>query len=157
MSPHCRESTGLSMTHLLEKYGARSVPRYTSYPTAPHFCPSDTPPNFEALNKAAPVSLYAHVAYCRQMCWYCGCNMKLANRYDLPIERYKNYLLKELDLLRQSLPAKLALNHLHWGGGTPTVLKPEDLAHLMGAISDVFHIQDDAELAIECDPRGVKR
>lgn len=140
------------MMDLLEKYGMRPVPRYTSYPTAPHFSAAQALPDFESLNIEKPVSLYAHVAYCQQMCWYCGCNMKLAKRYA-PIARYKAYLLKELALIQGRVPQKLKLNHLHWGGGTPTVLKPEDLSGLMQAIGDVFDIQHNAELAIECDPR----
>lgn len=137
---------------LLAKYGARPVPRYTSYPTAPHFEPLGAMPDFAALDPTGPVSLYAHMAYCREMCWYCGCNMKLSKRYE-PIARYKDYLLRELALLRDALPSRLKLSHMHWGGGTPTVLSPQDLNELTAAFADAFDFEPNAEQAIECDPR----
>ncbi|MGD8327699.1 MAG: oxygen-independent coproporphyrinogen III oxidase [Sphingomonadales bacterium] len=137
---------------LLTKYGVRPVPRYTSYPTAPHFGPAGILPDFSVIDPEIPVSLYAHMAYCREMCWYCGCNMKLSKRYE-PIARYKDYLLRELALLRDALPSRLKLSHMHWGGGTPTVLSPQDLNELTAAFEDAFDFEPNAERAIECDPR----
>jgi oxygen-independent coproporphyrinogen III oxidase len=144
------------MTDLLAKYATRAVPRYTSYPTAPHF-QADFPEAtyaewLAALDPAEPVSLYLHVPFCRQMCWYCGCNMKLAARYG-PVAAYAETLLSEIDLLADRLPARLAASHLHLGGGTPTALSPDDLARLLDRLRARFDFAPDAELAIETDPR----
>ncbi|MEM1200395.1 MAG: oxygen-independent coproporphyrinogen III oxidase [Pseudomonadota bacterium] len=140
----------------LSRYATRAVPRYTSYPTAPHF--SDAVDGVEYarwlgdLNAAKPVSLYLHVPFCRQLCWYCGCNMKLATRQE-PIAQYLDTLLEEIDLLARHLPARMQISHLHWGGGTPTALSPNQLERAMDAVSAHFEITGDAELAIESDPR----
>ena len=150
------------MTHttpdLLAKYRTRNVPRYTSYPTAPHFAPFATPDAYlkslAALDPSEPISLYLHVPFCRQLCWYCGCNMKLASR-EAPIAKYAQTLKKEIQLWAQHLPGRMRISHLHWGGGTPTALTPEDLEMLMSAVSDNFIIEPGAELAIESDPRNL--
>jgi oxygen-independent coproporphyrinogen-3 oxidase len=138
------------------RWASRPVPRYTSYPTAPHFQPNFPEASWRnwlgALDPAEPVSLYLHVPFCRKMCWYCGCNMKLAARYD-PISAYVETLLAEIDLLAAALPERMAVSHLHWGGGTPNTLSPDDLARVMTRLRARFHVTGDAELALEVDPR----
>ncbi len=141
---------------VLAAYARRAVPRYTSYPTAPHFRPGFPAATYagwlEALDPAEPVSLYLHVPFCRQMCWYCGCNMKLAARYG-PLADYVDALLAEIELVAARLPRRMQVAHLHWGGGTPTALSPEDLARVMDRVEARFEIGPRAELAIESDPR----
>ncbi len=148
------------MDPIVAKYAQAAVPRYTSYPTAPHF-KADFPPEayrgwLEALDPARPISLYLHVPFCKQLCWYCGCNMKLASRYE-PVHQYAHDLLSEIDLVRAALPAAMPVEHVHFGGGTPTALEPDDLARIMDALRERFHILTDAELAIESDPRTMTR
>lgn len=144
------------MEDILARHRRRAVPRYTSYPTAPHFRPgfaeslwrdwlSSLPPN-------DPVSLYLHVPFCRQLCWYCGCNMKLAAQYA-PVAAYAATLNAEIDLLSAALPARMRVSHLAWGGGTPTALSPADLRSLMTRIRAAFLLTEGAELTIESDPR----
>ena len=144
------------MTDPIAAYARRAVPRYTSYPTAPHFRAGFPPETYAAwlggLDPAAPVSLYLHVPFCRQMCWYCGCNMKLAARYG-PVAAYVESLLAEIDLVAGVLPARMRVGHLHWGGGTPTALAPDDLARAMERLAALFDILPAAEIAIESDPR----
>ncbi|MEM9629343.1 MAG: oxygen-independent coproporphyrinogen III oxidase [Pseudomonadota bacterium] len=144
------------MDPLIEKYAGAKVPRYTSYPTVPDFQKGFAGSTYrrwlEALDPKEPVSLYLHVPFCRKMCWYCGCNMKLANRYE-PISDYVGTLIKEIELVAAALPGKLPVSHLHWGGGTPTALSPDDLERVMDVIRERFAITGEAELAIESDPR----
>jgi oxygen-independent coproporphyrinogen-3 oxidase len=144
------------MQSTIQKYATRAVPRYTSYPTAPHFRPDFDESTYRGWLAAAdpdePISLYLHVPFCKQMCWYCGCNMKLAARYD-PVAVYVEDLLREIALVAAALPARMRVAHLHWGGGTPTALSPDDMARVMGAVRDRFELTADAELAIESDPR----
>ncbi|HEY0331716.1 MAG TPA: oxygen-independent coproporphyrinogen III oxidase [Rhodopseudomonas sp.] len=144
------------MTSALEKYAKSSVPRYTSYPTAPHFA-AEFPESvyrgwLAQLDLDEPISLYLHVPFCKQMCWYCGCNMKLAARYE-PVATYLQHLLDEIDLLASAMPGRMPVGHVHFGGGTPTVLEPDDLAAVMALVADRFRLVDGAELAIESDPR----
>ncbi|MEQ8653486.1 MAG: oxygen-independent coproporphyrinogen III oxidase [Kiloniellales bacterium] len=146
------------MTSLSSRYASMTVPRYTSYPTVPHFSADVGEADYRGwlagLDPAEPISLYLHVPFCSQLCWYCGCNMKLASRYE-PVAAYLDTLLVEVDLLAEALPARMRVSHLHWGGGTPTSLSPEDLERAMTRLRGRFDFQADAELAIECDPRSM--
>jgi len=138
------------------KHATSAVPRYTSYPAVPHW-QAEFPPRIyrdwlARLDPGAPVSLYLHVPFCRELCWYCGCNMRLASRYE-PVAEYVDTLLAELDLVAAALPGRLAVSHLHFGGGTPTALAPEDLERIMMRVRERFELRPGAELAIESDPR----
>jgi oxygen-independent coproporphyrinogen-3 oxidase len=140
------------------KYMTMAVPRYTSYPTVPHFSDAVGPEDYArwvaVLDPAEPVSLYLHVPFCKQLCWYCGCNMKLASRYE-PVARYAATLMDEIALLASKLPGRMTISHLHWGGGTPTALSPDDLERAMDAVRARFDFTADAEIAIESDPRNL--
>jgi oxygen-independent coproporphyrinogen III oxidase len=144
------------VTDILAAHARRAVPRYTSYPTAPHFRPGFPSETYAAwlsgLDPAEPVSLYLHVPFCKQICWYCGCNMKLAAR-AAPVASYLEILLAEIALVADRLPGRMRVSHLHWGGGTPTTLVPDDLARAMELLRARFDLAPGAELAIETDPR----
>ncbi len=143
------------ITNLLS-YGQQRSPRYTSYPTAPHFHEGVTGAVYgdwlDKLDRGKPVSLYLHVPYCKSLCWYCGCNTR-ATTQDGPIEAYLKMLLKELALVADRLPGRMTVSHLALGGGTPAILSPEQMDRLMAAIYERFEFEEDAELAIEIDPR----
>lgn len=134
------------------------VPRYTSYPTAAQFGPGVGPRDVATwlgrLDDREPVSVYVHVPFCRQLCWYCGCHTSIVSR-DAPIEAYLDVLLRELDLIGARTTGRPPLSHLHFGGGTPTILSPAQFTALMARIGSVFAIRPDAEIAIEIDPRGL--
>ena len=148
--------TEIDLGDNIKSYMQRSVPRYTSYPTAPHFSNNIGPEIYRDwlanLPKAEPVSLYLHVPFCRQLCWYCGCNMKLATR-EAPIASYAATLRQEISLVSDALPERKTISHLHWGGGTPTSLLPDDFEATMETVLEKFDVADDAELALESDPR----
>ncbi|MCF8466866.1 MAG: oxygen-independent coproporphyrinogen III oxidase [Sneathiella sp.] len=134
------------------------VPRYTSYPTAPHFTGAIDGGVYEQwlqdLDPAKPLSLYLHVPFCQKMCWYCGCHTKIVARYD-PVARYAKALRAEIGLLADRLPGKFQISHVHWGGGTPTMLSSGDFTEIMALIDKRFVFTRDAEKAIEIDPRAV--
>jgi len=135
----------------------RSVPRYTSYPTAPHFTPAveaDVAAHWLAdLDPGASLSLYLHVPYCRAICTYCGCHTKAARR-DQPLDDYAATLLAEIDTLARATRAR-RVTHIHWGGGTPSLLGPGRLLALVERIAARFDLTAIAEHAIELDPRTV--
>jgi oxygen-independent coproporphyrinogen-3 oxidase len=136
----------------------RPVPRYTSYPTAPHFHAGigaiDHRAWLAASDPAQPLSLYIHVPYCRQMCWYCGCHTKIIARYA-PVEDFVAHLIKEIELVAAALGSRRRVAQLHWGGGTPNVLSPDDFGRLMGELRRRFDFDADSETAMELDPRWV--
>jgi len=140
---------------LTEKYDLR-VPRYTSYPTAPHFHPGVGAAEYEEwlarLDPDSELSLYLHIAYCAEMCWFCGCHTKITRRYA-PIETYMNAVFGEVDLVAAKLPAKMKVRHIHFGGGSPTILDPQDFVRTIDRLRERFHIKPDAEIAVELDPR----
>jgi oxygen-independent coproporphyrinogen-3 oxidase len=142
-------------SRLLEKY-AGPVPRYTSYPTAPHFGPLPDKDTYGAwlqeLEPGQALSLYLHVPFCRQMCWYCGCHTKISLQ-DSPIAEYARALQSEIRTLVKALPGRFRVSHIHWGGGTPSILSGEDFTAIMSLLHQHFQITDDAEMAVEMDPR----
>jgi len=136
----------------------RPVPRYTSYPTAPHFHAGVGPVEqrawLAASDPAAPISLYIHVPYCRQMCWYCGCHTKIVARYA-PVEDFAAHLIKEMELVADAFGTRRRVSQLHWGGGTPNVLSAQDLTRLTDHLRRLFDFDAESEIAMELDPRWV--
>jgi len=106
------------------RYADRLLPRYTSYPTAPHFTPAITADDYAGWLAAVPdesrLSLYFHVPFCRSMCWYCGCHTTVTGRDD-PIARYVATLRQEVALVARHLGGRRTVTHIHFGGGTPTL------------------------------------
>jgi oxygen-independent coproporphyrinogen-3 oxidase len=142
------------MNSLIAKYAA-PVPRYTSYPSAPHFSRDI---GFEAyarwlgeLKFGDPLSVYVHIPFCTELCWYCGCNTKATRRYE-PIAEYIDVLLAEIDHVGARLATRRAV-HMHWGGGSPNVLEPADIVRLADALKVWFTLQPGAQFAVEVDPR----
>ena len=137
-------------------YGQERLPRYTSYPTAPHFSGTIGPETYAEWLKAIPrhasASLYLHVPFCRSMCWYCGCHTTIARR-DEPISVYAAALRCELDLVSRRIERRIKVDHIHFGGGTPTIMAPELFVDLIGAIRQSFFVLPSAEIAVEIDPR----
>jgi oxygen-independent coproporphyrinogen-3 oxidase len=134
------------------------VPRYTSYPTAPHFSDdvgADVYVDWIAkIKPGSSISLYVHVPFCRNLCWFCACRTQ-GTQSDAPVAIYLKTLLAELALLATHLPEGVKLSRLHWGGGTPTLLSPTMMAELAGAIADVAPFAQDAEFSVEIDPNEI--
>lgn len=143
---------------LLAKYD-RPVPRYTSYPTAPHFTSAVGADHYAAWLGALPTdraaSLYLHIPFCDSLCWFCGCHMRVVNRYA-SISAYLALLRREIDLVAQAA-GRLPIGHLHFGGGSPDVLQPEDVRALVDHLRSRFDFSDALAFAVEIDPRAADR
>jgi len=141
---------------LIARYAGERLPRYTSYPTAPHFSPAVSADTYAGWLAALPAdtaaSLYVHVPFCRRMCWYCGCNTAVTMR-DEPIFAYAEILSAEIALVSAAAGRRLPITHLHFGGGTPTILPTDTFARLVSDLRAGFAFDDDTEIAIEIDPR----
>lgn len=147
---------------LVKKYD-RPGPRYTSYPTAPQFNESFTPDMYmdemiKTNNAVTPpdLSLYFHIPFCDTLCFFCGCNMLISRNRDRII-KYTNYVKKEIDLLRSFIKSDRQVAQLHWGGGTPTHLKPDEIRDLSSYIQNLFQFKSDSENGCEIDPRELTR
>lgn len=144
------------MTDLVKKYAA-PVPRYTSYPTAPHFTSDVDADVFARWLRdglpADPLSLYLHIPFCRTLCWYCGCNTKATKRHG-PVAKYISVLLEEMRLVQQTIGRRQPVAHIHLGGGSPDILSPTEIACLGEALNQHFALETDAEIAVEIDPRN---
>lgn len=142
---------------LIARYDQR-IPRYTSYPTAPHFKPDITSDIYAAwLSQLRPdtaVSLYIHVPFCAELCLYCGCHTAVARSYS-PVAAYVSLLEREIRMVAERLPRRMSVTHLHWGGGTPTILSPADLTRISVLLKEVFAFEVSAEFAVEIDPRTI--
>ena len=138
------------------RYAAMRVPRYTSYPTAPNFSAAIDHDKYRRwlrqLPGDEPVSLYLHIPFCREMCWYCGCHTTVSRR-QAPVTRYVSTLIREIRLVAAELGSRLRTGHVHWGGGSPTLLTPDDVKLIHGALKACFSLDPLAENAVEVDPR----
>jgi oxygen-independent coproporphyrinogen-3 oxidase len=150
-------------TELLEKYNVQG-PRYTSYPTAPEWNDAVRAADYEAAcvraNAASrPVSLYVHLPFCDEQCWFCGCFMKIVPKPDRQggergeIEGYLGDLHREIDHLAAKIDPRRRIDQVHWGGGTPTYLSPAQCDRLAQHLLDAFRPAPDAEVSVEIDPR----
>lgn len=144
---------------LVAKYDVPG-PRYTSYPTVPYW---ETTPSEQqwiervgaALHDRAAhgAALYLHIPFCRALCTFCGCNTRITRSHDF-VAPYTEALLAELDLYRQRLgQAHLELGELHFGGGTPTFLTPQELEALLSGLMARVVLRAGSAASIEVDPR----
>lgn len=142
---------------VLEHYH-RPVPRYTSYPTAPQFNPEIGQKVFdhglENMKSTGPVSVYLHIPYCDRLCWFCGCHTKHTLKYA-PVAKYVQALSQELELFAQKLSYRPRLGQIHLGGGSPSLLRNDELAQLKQALGHAFEFDRDTEISVEIDPSDI--
>ncbi len=141
----------------------RPGPRYTSYPTAPHFHDGY---GELALREAIvdsnrlgrPLSLYVHVPYCSSPCFYCGCNRVITRDHSKGIS-YVARVLSEADLMAPQFDPAREVIQLHLGGGTPNFLAPAQMRELIDGLRQRFNFSSSAarDFSIELDPRFVSR
>jgi len=143
---------------ILRKYN-RPGPRYTSYPTAPvfkkDFSPDDFQKEIELTNgedASRDISLYFHFPFCDTLCYFCGCTTMVTHDRER-IDEYLEYMKKEIDLVSRKLSPRRKVTQIHWGGGTPTHLTPEEIIDIAEYIKASFHIDPEVEMSVEIDPR----
>ncbi|WP_455755645.1 oxygen-independent coproporphyrinogen III oxidase [Sulfurimonas sp.] len=134
-------------------------PRYTSYPTALEFSSSyeydEYIKKIETQDSSRPLSLYFHLPFCRNACYFCGCNVVFTSKEDKML-RYMEYLKKELEILSSHLDCKREVIQMHFGGGTPTFFSAAQLKDIIQNIKSYFpNFVEDAEISCEIDPRHI--
>lgn len=147
---------------LLEKYGVHG-PRYTSYPTAPHFSTEFGEQQYAEHVLVSndnpvpkPLSLYVHIPFCNSLCYYCGCN-KIITPDQSKAEVYLDYLYREIALHGKLYNGDRLVEQIHFGGGTPNFLSVNQLEEVMEVLAQHFHfgLPGNMEVGIEIDPRVV--
>ncbi len=144
--------------NLIPKYTVRG-PRYTSYPTAPEWKADVGPTEYwkhiretNASGAVAPLSLYVHIPFCAERCFYCACNVIITQRGDV-IEDYVDYLIREIELIANEIAPGRSVVQFHLGGGTPTQLPPRQLDRVLACATNQFSFAENAERSIEVDLR----
>ncbi len=133
----------------------KRLPRYTSYPTASHFHHGVSGKQYttwiKLIGENDSLSLYFHIPYCKKLCWFCACHTKIINHYE-PITKYMKLLEQEVKLVASSIK-NTPVKHIHFGGGSPTILAAEGFVQFIKLLQKIFNIQEKAEIAVEMDPR----
>ncbi len=147
---------------LLKRYN-QPGPRYTSYPTAPLFTKDFGPKEFEAEirrtnspENTRDISLYFHIPFCDTLCYFCGCTMMVTHERP-KIAEYLRVLKKEIEKIAAQVNPHRKASQLHWGGGTPTYLNPDEILDFGFSIQKKFLYDSKIEASCEIDPRGLTR
>ena len=143
---------------LLKKYNVAG-PRYTSYPTVPHWSDDVTQKSWKNLvttsfeeNNEEGISIYIHIPYCEALCTYCGCNKVITTNHSVE-QPYLETVLKEWRMYKNLLKHhKIKIKELHLGGGTPTFFSAANLKHLVEMILVGCEVVDDHEFSVEVHP-----
>jgi len=134
---------------------ADTAPRYTSYPTAPHFHSGVTATTvggwMRNVGPDEPLSLYLHIPFCDKLCWFCACHTRHTLRYG-PVAAYLARLHREIGIVSGGLRQQGKVRAIHLGGGSPTMLKPQDLLDLMARLRSDLDVEPGVQLSIEIDP-----
>ncbi|TGP54129.1 oxygen-independent coproporphyrinogen III oxidase [bacterium M00.F.Ca.ET.230.01.1.1] len=135
-----------------------NVPRYTSYPTAPHFHAGIDAATvtgwLDTVGEDEAVSLYVHVPFCDRLCWFCACNTRQTLRYE-PVAEYLVALYREMELVGGRIGKLARIVSIHLGGGSPTMLRPADLRTLRQRLEANFTLAPDVGLSVEIDPNDM--
>lgn len=140
---------------LVERY-TTSGPRYTSYPTAPQWTKAVDADVYrkvlQSCTDPAPIALYVHIPFCRRLCLYCACNIRITRKQEL-VDRYVRALRREVETVGRLFGRRPRIAQMHFGGGTPTYLDPTQLAEVIDHLDAQFESVSGAERSIEVDPR----
>lgn len=146
------------MKDLIKKYDRRG-PRYTSYPPVPFW--NNRPQESDwisEINRTLAdeplLDIYLHVPFCEKLCYYCGCHRTITKDKSKS-KTYTDALISEWELYRENIRAPFTINSLHFGGGTPTFLLPEDLDRILSTFSPLMG--EGSFAGIEIDPRTVTK
>lgn len=147
---------------LVKKYDTPG-PRYTSYPTVPYFHTGIGESEYSAhikkdnvAQKKRDLSVYFHLPFCRSLCYFCGCN-SFVSRDPVKMDEYITFLEKEIEMLRPLIDQDRPIAQMHWGGGTPSHFRPQQIQRLGEIIHHYFPFKKDAQVGLEIDPRGMSR
>lgn len=100
------------------------------------------------------MNLYLHFPFCQQKCFYCDF-FSLSNQEYL-IDEYCQSLIKEIKLYRKKL-GNYPIESIYFGGGTPSLVDPKNLARILDSIRENFQVNDKTEITIETNPDSLSK
>jgi oxygen-independent coproporphyrinogen-3 oxidase len=142
----------------LPEFASEQLPRYTSYPPANRFSANADAAVASSARARLPadaaISLYLHIPFCQKLCWYCGCHTSVPTIAD-PVDTYIHALKAEIALVASDVPSSARVTRIHFGGGSPDILSPQQVDDLFAAIRTRFDLSPLADIAVELDPQGI--
>ena len=145
---------------IVEKYGEAACPAIPAIRPRRVFLPPSAPAPMATglthIPAGEPVSLYLHIPFCRSMCWYCGCHTSITLK-DEPILDYLDVLKREISIVAKTAGKPLKVRNIHFGGGTPTIMKPEEFLDLSAFMQKRLDVMPGVDIAVEIDPRNLDR
>jgi oxygen-independent coproporphyrinogen-3 oxidase len=104
---------------------------------------------------ASAIGVYVHVPFCTKRCPYCAFNTSPLDD-DAQLRRYVNAAVREIDIAGDvPWASRVAVASVFFGGGTPSLLGPDDLAAILDRLRARFRLAGDAEITVECNPESV--
>ncbi len=97
----------------------------------------------------APYGIYLHIPFCGRICPYCDFNRYVHQEHLVP--SYVDALIGEIALTRAEI-GPLRAETIYFGGGTPSLLEPEQVARIIDKLRQSFEIQPNAEVTLEANP-----
>lgn len=146
---------------LLDRYN-KPGPRYTSYPTVPAWSNGFDEEDYRqalrdfAEQPGADLTLYVHLPFCAERCFYCGCNATVTKRSEV-VDIYLDRVTREVELVTAILGERRRVVQVHWGGGTPNFLNPAQARRVFNLLEQHFDLDLEGEISIEVDPRVATR
>ena len=146
---------------LIKKYDVAG-PRYTSYPTVPHWqtgtfdlqqWQNNLVETFSATNSDSGISLYIHLPYCESLCTFCACHKRITKNHAVEVP-YIKAILNEWALYLAIFPEKPQIAEIHLGGGTPSFFAPETLQTLIEGILKNATVRPNHEFSFEGHPNN---
>src|SRR5690554_2315631 len=151
------------LKQLIKEYNV-AAPRYTSYPTVPHWDQEtwtqdkwiETIKITHDRSTGKGISLYIHLPFCESLCTYCGCNTRITKNHAVETP-YIDYLLKEWAMYRNAIGDEIVISEIHLGGGTPTFFEPENLKRLILGLLENAVVKDGSSFSFEAHPANTSK
>ena len=109
------------------------------------------------------LAFYIHIPYCVKRCGYCDFNtytpseLKITEGLAQISNSYIDLLLMEIKAAKVQVGQSANVPSIFFGGGTPSLMQPDDIGRVISAIKSEFTLLPDAEITMECNPDSVTK
>ncbi len=109
------------------------------------------------------LAFYIHIPYCVKRCGYCDFNtytpaeLKISTGLEQISNSYIDLLLQEIDSVREQIVGEITVPSIFFGGGTPSLMQPNDIGRVISKIKNEFDLPLNSEITLECNPDTVTK